>query len=622
MSYKNEVLYIGSNFSGHDSAIFAVFPEEKDVFAIATERITRFKHDKLYAIPSIEKLIGYKKINCAVVKKIYFANSFLFRENESHSANRYKLAIAERKHFKARFTGNLEHAQKEFRAMPLWRKVFSLTKTFPGWYILFSKIKEKIWSKKMVTVDHVIKKYLEKKFPNAEIVVSYHHHQDSHALASYFTSPFENALIVSFDAWGDRSFSKVFIAKDGQLAEIGNSPCDIIDLGITDGTFEALASPAGIYAYITYLLGFKPLSEEGKVEALAAYGNGNTPFYHELKNLVSLNKDKNSLYINEGLMKKVIHIERMRREILTKYSREDIAASVQNFLTDTAIMYIDFLVKKTQAQALCLSGGAVANVIMNLAIFEKIIKKIHITPAMADDGTSFGAIIIAMMKNGFSYPDLSWLKGEKMPYYGSSYSKKEVMEMTRKYNLEFTNLDKEWPEKAAELIAKGKIGAIFHGRMEWGPRALGNRSIIADPRRKDFRDKINKTIKRRPAFQPFCPSILAEEKERLFENIYLNKHMTTAFRMKKEFWDKLPSAIHIDGTARVQFVEEKENQNYWRLLKKVKELTGYGVVINTSFNKHGRTIVETPEDAIVDFLDTDMDYVVIEGIMITRKSHV
>jgi carbamoyltransferase len=155
--------------------------------------------------------------------------------------------------------------------------------------------------------------------------------------------------------------------------------------------------------------------------------------------------------------------------------------------------------------------------------------------------------------------------------------------------------------------------------MEWGPRALGNRSIIADPRPKDFREKINKEIKRRPAFQPFCPSILAEEAPRLFESYYLNKHMTCAFRMKKEFWDKLPSAIHIDGTARAQFVSREDNEKYYRLLKKVKDLTGFGIIINTSFNKHGRTIVETPHDAIIDFLDTDMDYVVIEGLLITRK---
>jgi len=216
--------------------------------------------------------------------------------------------------------------------------------------------------------------------------------------------------------------------------------------------------------------------------------------------------------------------------------------------------------------------------------------------------------------------DTSWITEMEMPYYETSYTKEEVQEgLEGNKDITVTDLGEQWPEHAAQLLADGNIGAIFHGRAEWGPRALGHRSIIADCRRKDFRDVINRTIKKRPLFQPFCPSMLAEEKERLFESAYLNKHMTTAFRLKKEFRDVLPSATHIDGTARVQFVEEKDDANYYRLLKKVKELTGFGVVINTSFNKHGRTIVESPQDAIRDFLDTDMDYLVIEGFLVTRK---
>ena len=155
--------------------------------------------------------------------------------------------------------------------------------------------------------------------------------------------------------------------------------------------------------------------------------------------------------------------------------------------------------------------------------------------------------------------------------------------------------------------------------MEFGPRALGNRSIIANPMLKDTRQKINSTIKRRPSYQPFCPSILEEERVRLFKDSFSHKHMAIAFRMKEKFINDLPCAVHVDGTARPQFVEERDNPNYYRYLKALKNITGYGVSLNTSFNLHGRTIVRTPKDAIIDFIDCNIDELFIEGYQVKRN---
>jgi carbamoyltransferase len=155
--------------------------------------------------------------------------------------------------------------------------------------------------------------------------------------------------------------------------------------------------------------------------------------------------------------------------------------------------------------------------------------------------------------------------------------------------------------------------------MEFGPRALGNRSILANPTDPATKDRINLTVKRRPKYQPFCPSILEEERKRLFEESFPHKHMAIGFRVKKEYHDKIPSAIHVDGTARPQFVEERDNPDYYRLLKEVKSLTGFGVVINTSFNLHGRTIVHTADDALLDFIDCNIDELYIEGYRVVRK---
>ena len=154
--------------------------------------------------------------------------------------------------------------------------------------------------------------------------------------------------------------------------------------------------------------------------------------------------------------------------------------------------------------------------------------------------------------------------------------------------------------------------------MEFGPRALGNRSIVADPSREGIRQRINSTVKRRPNYQPFCPSILEEERLRLFKDSFSHKHMAIAFRMREEYIPDLPCAVHVDGTARPQFVEEEDNPSYYRYLKALKELTGYGVSLNTSFNLHGRTIVRTPHDAVVDFIDCNIDELYIEGFRVKR----
>lgn len=306
--------------------------------------------------------------------------------------------------------------------------------------------------------------------------------------------------------------------------------------------------------------------------------------------------------------------------MLEKHSKEDASAAVQKFLEDVTIPYFKHIVNITGISNLCLSGGVAANVIMNLKAFEEITPNIHIIPAMGDEGTAEGVAIALMLDNGYSHNDINWIKDMHMPYFGSSYSDEEILHtLSKSSEISYIDQGNNWHENIAKLLNKGEIGALFQGRMEWGPRALGNRSIIALANDNNTRVKMNKEIKKRPEFQPFCPSILIDEKDRLFESSYANTHMTCAFKMKKEFLNDLPSAVHVDGTARVQFVSKNDNQNYHVLLQEVKKLTGYGVLINTSFNKHGRTIVETPQDAIDDFIDTDLNFMMIGNFLVTRK---
>ena len=300
--------------------------------------------------------------------------------------------------------------------------------------------------------------------------------------------------------------------------------------------------------------------------------------------------------------------------------RPDLAATVQAFVEVVMADYIGALLDKTGSSNLCVGGGVFANVMLNRRLAELVNNRIYIAPAMGDDGSAQGAAIAAMMEDEKG-TDRSWLRKLTMPYFGTSYTPNEVRAILQRFNHSLTvaEMGDQLVTEVARRITSGQIGAIFYGRMEFGPRALGNRSIVASARNKCTRDRINFDIKKRPRFQPVCPAVLDEEIDRLFMNAYLNKHMTCAFSMRPQYRDILPSAIHVDGTARAQFVCQEDNPWLWSLLRQVKAIEGFGVIVNTSFNIHGKAIVESPLHAVYDFLESGLDFLAIEGFLVIRK---
>lgn len=610
-------LYIGINFSGHDTAIYVIDPQKRDVFGLSSERVTRFKHDTIFPVEALKKYVEYSGIDVNEVTEIVCSNPRMEQKSLKMVANLYERTLFMRNLFGEKYLKGFFKKEAEFKKRSEISRILFLLKKgkLREYRNLINSSARKYQSELLTDVMKAI-------FPQAKLEIHYYDHEECHAASSYFTSNFEDeALLITMDAQGDHNrFTSVYTVKNKAFNLFASSVAPkkfycFAGKYVNVDFFES--SVGGMYTYFTHMLGFTANADEGKVEALAAFGNYNNEIYEKLWKCYSIN-ERHEIVNHQEEAELYFSLDEFYR-FLKEYKKEDISAAIQKFLEEFMLIYIRQLIEATGIKKLCFSGGVFANVILNLRVFEELTKEIYIVPAMTDDGTAEGAAYLAYLKHS-SIPDMQWLKERHMPYFGTSYSREQILNVLKKSEgINFTDLQDQWPEKAAQLVVEGKVGAIFHGRMEWGPRALGNRSIIADCRSEEITKKINGSIKNRPLFQPFCPSILEEERERLFEVSYPNKHMTCAFRMRQEHREKIPASVHVDGTGRAQFVEEADNPNYFRYLKEMKRLTGYGVSINTSFNKHGRTIVETPSDAILDFLDTNMDFVILEGYLVTRK---
>lgn len=570
-------LFIGAKPHGHDASIYAYIPDINKKYAISSERITRVKHDPSTFFFALDQFLNdtEKKI-LSKIKKIYLGISFSSYEYY-HPVNNLK-------------DGRFNYSN-----------------------VLLTLLNIKSFNKKKN--EEIYKKYFLNKFKQKiEIKIFYFDHEYCHNLSSIISSKFESCLSLSMDGMGDdKNFGSVYLKKNKRI--------ELIKKYYSPNKFFLLknkrfpCSLPGLYEFFTYLVGLKPNSEEGKVEALAAYGK-KIKLIHELNKLVFFNDESNEIVINHKKLEKLFSYKNCIK-LLKIYKKNDLCFLIQSFSEKIIEKIIHFYNKKYKFKNICLSGGLFANVIINLKIFKIFKKKIYIVPAMADDGSSEGACYALLRAFGKKLPSYV------MPYLGSKVTKKKALKSLEsnhyKYNYSFKYLGTKWSIDAAKEICKDKIIAVFHGNMEWGPRALGNRSILANPRNKKNHLKLNQNIKGRPLYQPFCPMILEEDMKKMFKDYYNNLHMTCAFEMNKEYAKKYPVAVHIDNTSRVQVVNKKSNFPIYLLLKTYKKKFGEGIVINTSFNKHGRTITNTVEDAIYDFFDSNLDYLYIEGYKVTKN---
>ena len=615
---------IGTNFMGHDSSLFFIDTLKKEIFAMSTERVTRIKHDSK-DISSILEKYKFDNIDCVCHG---YGN---FDEPVRTDLGPDKVAsLIQKKAYcdliQPKYIGDLFPNRKEkwmaylksFVKHPL-KTIDALDKIKPDFKIRFMKEYEKKSDRE------IVENYIRQTFERYGVFppkIEFYEHHLCHAAGAYYFSPFafeEKCISLTLDGWGDGYFGKAYLFDGAEYSPVGQSPIRQVDhTGIDIDETHDLTSIGILYGNFTEALGLRRYSDEGKVEALAAFGKRDEHMYAELMAATKIGADGMD-YDLEAI--KPYYDRAFLRRKAQEIGRENFAATVQSYLEDAVVHYLKLMGEKfPDIDTLCLSGGVAANIIMNLNIYERTkFKKLYIFPPMGDEGVAVGAALLKALEAG---EDIRWVNEYDMPYFGNLLTKEEIEKAIDDFSTRVRSefIGDDWYKEAAKSIVEKKIVAIVHGRMEFGPRALGNRSILADPTDPQIKDRINLTVKRRPKYQPFCPSILEEERERLFEKSFPHKHMAIGFRVKKEFHDRIPSAIHVDGTARPQFVKYEDNPDYYKLLKEVKAGTGFGVVINTSFNLHGRTIVHTANDALLDFIDCGIDELYMEGYKIVRKS--
>lgn len=622
---------LGWNALYHDTAIVSIDVLGQRVFGMSTERITRYKHDGIPPIAVLKELVKTLGIETSTIEKVIVATTLQAQRRARIDAFMYESEIALRDFLNVKFVDDVIREESRFRELGYLQELRHLIRSQAGIRCLLHRLYGRLRRDK---VPNVIALEVSRQFPNASIEVTSFDHHLAHAYSAFALAGFPDALMVTLDGWGDGFFSKAFVRESGTLRQVsaspsvsvqrtksrgrlrGQVPAHILDTGIFDEV-----SLGHFYSIVTWLLGFSPVSDEGKVEALAAYGRPENDFLVELERTIVLDTEQARLIVNQEAALGLFHNIPKLRDYLRRLGREAIAASIQRFLEERVISLVSLLLERFPKSSIALSGGCAANVILNMHLFERVCPNIYIVPAMGDDGAAFGSCALALKKLGVTSDQMAFLADLVLPYYGNQNSREEVEATltTAGEIISYEDRSDDWPEVAALLLARGQIGAVYQGRMEWGPRALGNRSILANPCLTNTRSRLNTVVKKRPPFQPFCPAILNEERERLFDRAYDNPHMTCAFRLREEFRSRLPAAVHVDGTARVQFVSANANPYFRRVLTEFKRLSGFGVLVNTSFNLHGRPIVNTPEDALCDFLASEMEFLILEGYLVRRR---
>lgn len=421
-------------------------------------------------------------------------------------------------------------------------------------------------------------------------------HHSAHAVAAAICSGFKKCLAITLDGVGDALSGTINIFENGDLKRISSIP--------------ARDSFGIFFEQVTTLLGMRELEDEGKIMALSDFAYQVPDDENRLMDFFEVNGlQVKCKYSTIGKYKRL-------KKILWNTPREQLAYMAQRTLEKHILDLFKNAMEETGIKDVCWSGGIASNIKVNLQLrLKSDLKNWFVFPHMGDGGLAVGAALaVDLEENGFSQNKL------KNIYLGLEYGEEKIKEELDKYKYKLTYEErKDLPQYTGELISQGKFALWYQGRMEYGPRALGNRSILAPAFLPEAKDKLNLQIKKRSWFQPFCPSLLEEDAKRIFKDVdAYDRFMTMGYMTKEGIRDQVASVINVDGSARPQMLG-KENQKYRELLEEVKKNTGLGIVLNTSFNLHGFPIVNSPEDAIEMMLKTKAPYMGIGNFFVELK---
>ena len=583
----------------HDSAA-CILKDGKIIAAAQEERFTRKKHDPSYPHNAVEFVLRYANLKLSEVDQIvFFEKPFLKFERLLETY----VAFAPK--------GYISFA----KAMPLWIKEKLFQKNF-----LFNKLK-----------DH------DQNYRSDQNIFFSDHHL-SHAASAFFPSPFEEAVVLTADGVGEWATTTIAVGKNNNL-DIKKEIHFPHSLGL-------------LYSAFTYYTGFKVNSGEYKLMGLAPYGK--PVFEEKIKKLIDIKEDGtfrlDQTYFNyaTGLTmtnKKFDDLfgqkpRNSQDEKITQFHM-DIAASIQNVTEEIMIKLARSIRKEYGIKNLCLAGGVALNCVANGKILkEKIFENIWIQPAAGDAGGSLGAALALWYIDQDNKRIVNKTDSMQGSYLGNEFSQAEIEEQLKVVGAKFETFNyDELIDKTSEYLSKEKAIGWFQGRMEFGPRALGGRSIIGDPRSDKMQKNLNLKVKYRESFRPFAPSVIREDLSEWFDmnvdspymllvaNVNSDKKIEMTNEQKNLFGieklnikrSEIPAVTHVDYSARVQTVTKNTNNRYYDLISKFKEKTGCPVIVNTSFNVRGEPIVNTPTDAFNCFMGTDLDYLVI-GNSILDKS--
>jgi len=558
------MLTLGINYSQmHDSSA-CLMRDGELVFAVAEERISRAKHDARFPVNAIRACLDFGRVKASQLDEVCFgwqAPGAAFRHDLKCYATRKRPATY------------LNGLNSTLHFLSMWHQ------------------------------DGGAKNFAQ-SFGETKARMRFVGHHAAHAISAYAYSGFEEAAVVVMDGRGAWEATSIWHARYGRLEHLLTIPFP--------------DSVGYFYSEFTEYLGFHRNSDEWKVMGLAPYGKPGVNLREFIDPQAGPYKVHARKLVANGAGPFADIVRRLGPNRVPESEIEerhkDVAYAVQDACELAMMSVVKMALEKTKTRNLCLAGGVALNSKANGKILASgLLERMFVQPAASDDGVALGAALAPYLDSGGQLPN----KAMRHAYFGPEFEDEAIESALRTYKLKYTRAS-DVAVAAAELLAKGKILGWFQGRMEFGPRALGSRSILADPRDPEMNAKVNNAVKFREWWRPFAPSMKKEAAAEFVESATDSPFMILTAQVKPKKRSVIPAVTHVDGSARPQTVEKQINPLFWRLIDDFGARTGVPVVLNTSFNLRGEAIVHTPTDAIRTFFSSGMDVLVVGSFVVEK----